>query len=137
MRQSYRATACSVGNARHAVSAFTQELGWDSEAVLAVSLAVTEACANVVVHAYRNHSDPGEMVVVAREADGGLEIQVIDHGLGLAPRIDSPGLGMGMPLMSQLSERFEVQTPFGGGTEVSMRFAPPAGPPGRRMTLAA
>lgn len=98
---------------------------------------MTEACANVVVHAYRDQQAPGEMVVVASEAEGGLEVHVIDHGMGLAPRVDSPGLGMGMPLMSQLSERFEVQTPFGGGTEVSMRFASPAGPRGQRITLAA
>ncbi|HYP48682.1 MAG TPA: ATP-binding protein [Thermoleophilaceae bacterium] len=137
MRQSYRADACSVGHARHAVHAFTEELGWDPEAVRAVCLAVTEACANVVVHAYRDQQAPGEMVVVASEAEGGLEVHVIDHGMGLAPRVDSPGLGMGMPLMSQLSERFEVQTPFGGGTEVSMRFASPAGPRGQRITLAA
>ena len=123
IRHVYRATPSAVGHARHAVSEFATEVGAHAEAVRAICLAVTEACANVAVHAYRDSVSPGEMVVAASEEDGGLSVSVVDHGLGLAPRPDSPGIGMGMPLMSQLSDRFEVQTSDGAGTEICMKFS--------------
>jgi anti-sigma regulatory factor (Ser/Thr protein kinase) len=122
MRQVYEATPGSVGHARHAVSEFATEVGAHAEAVRAICLAVTEACANVAVHAYRDRVAPGEMVVAASEADGDLSVSVVDHGLGLTPRPDSPGIGMGMPLMSQLSDKLEVQTSEGTGTSICMRF---------------
>ena len=74
------------------------------------------------------------MVVAASEADGDLSVSVVDHGLGLAPRPDSPGIGMGMPLMSQLSDKLEVQTSDGAGTEICMKFSLGARP---SLTLAA
>ncbi len=125
MRHVYSATPRSVGQARRDVSEFARASGGDAEAVGMIALAVTEACANVAVHAYRDSEAPGEMVVLASVHDGELNVSVVDRGSGLAPRFDSPGIGMGLPLMSQLSDRFEVQTCEGAGTEISMRFALP------------
>ena len=70
--------------------------------VRVVGLAVTEACANVAVHAYRDRPVPGDMVVEAVAGQDQMHVTVVDHGSGLAPRFDSPGIGMGLPLMSQL-----------------------------------
>ena len=61
-------------------------------------------------------------------------MSVVDHGLGLAHAPDSPGIGMGMPLMSQLSDKLEVQTSEGAGTEICMKFSLGARP---SLTLAA
>ena len=41
----------------------------------------------------------------------------------MRPRPDSPGLGLGLPLIAQMAASFEVHERDSGGTEVRMRFA--------------
>ena len=89
----------------------------------AIGLAVTEACSNVVVHAYREHTSPGEMTVSIEQSNDGLRVYVADDGVGIVPRLDSPGLGLGIPLISQLTDGFELRSRPEGGTELCMRFA--------------
>ena len=64
--------------------------------------------------------------------DNGLEIHVCDEGRGMMPRQDSPGLGVGLPIVAKLAERFKVEARPTGGTAVRMFFAVPATPDGRR-----
>jgi serine/threonine-protein kinase RsbW/stage II sporulation protein AB (anti-sigma F factor) len=67
----------------------------------AVALAVSEAVTNAVVHAYVDAPEPGEIEVVARRTgDDCLEILVSDAGRGMLPRPDSPGVGLGLPLVA-------------------------------------
>jgi anti-sigma regulatory factor (Ser/Thr protein kinase) len=40
----------------------------------------------------------------------------------MIPRSDSPGLGVGLPLVAKLAQRFRVETRPTGGTAVSMIF---------------
>ncbi len=47
---------------------------------------------------------------------------VRDRGRGFAPRVDSPGLGLGLPVIAALTRRLELQETPGGGTEVVMAF---------------
>ena len=47
---------------------------------------------------------------------------VRDHGSGMAPRVDSPGLGVGLPVMAAIAEALEIDTPDGSGTLVRMTF---------------
>lgn len=122
MRQVYEATPAAIGTARNAVLQFALAMGADPSRINSIAVAVGEACANVAVHAYR-HSTPGEMVVSASVVGGDLTVRVIDHGVGMTPRLDSPGIGMGLPLMLKLSDALETKTPDGGGTEVCMRFS--------------
>jgi anti-sigma regulatory factor (Ser/Thr protein kinase) len=91
----------------------------------AIALAVTEAITNAVVHAYVDAPEPGEIEVIVQRLpdEGGLEILVCDEGLGMMPRTDSPGLGLGLPLVATLAERFEIEARTGGGTRVLMAFA--------------
>jgi len=121
--ETYEATPSSVGHARHSVAELAREIGADDDAIRAISLAVTEACANVVVHAYREAGRAGDLIVTADEVHDGLMVSVLDHGLGVTPRFDSPGIGLGMPLMSQLADKLEVRSSEGAGTEVCMRFS--------------
>ena len=89
----------------------------------AVALAVSEAVTNAIVHAYVDAPEPGEIEVVAqRVGDDRLEIFVCDDGRGMLPRPDSPGVGLGLPLVATLAESFEVQARTGGGTRVRMAF---------------
>jgi anti-sigma regulatory factor (Ser/Thr protein kinase) len=91
----------------------------------AVELAVSEAVANVTVHAYRGErapaADPGRVQVSARVDGDELWIVVSDDGVGMLPRPDSPGLGLGLPLIARLSDGLEIeQRPT--GSRMVMRF---------------
>jgi anti-sigma regulatory factor (Ser/Thr protein kinase) len=95
----------------------------DDRAVLSdIALAVTEAATNVVLHAYRDRTEPGTVTIeVERDIDH-VCIYVRDEGSGLAPRVDSPGLGLGLGLIAQVADSADVRAPENGGTEVVMRF---------------
>jgi anti-sigma regulatory factor (Ser/Thr protein kinase) len=87
----------------------------------AVRLAVSEAVSNVVVHGYRE-PPPGDFTLRV-EADGDeLRVIVRDAGCGMQPRMDSPGAGLGLPLIAHVAETFSVTENPGGGTEVCMTF---------------
>ena len=115
----------SAANARHAAVALAADLGARADTCSSVALAVTEAVANVVVHAYRN-GPGGRVDVVLRGDRRRLEILVSDTGVGLAAREDSPGLGLGMGLMAELADVFEVLDGGGPtGTRVRLCFVLP------------
>ena len=118
----YRARAEEIGRIRHDVKAHAREQGARNPD--AIALAVTEAVTNAVLHAYVDEPEPGEVeVVVQRVAEDCVEILVCDDGRGMRPRTDSPGLGLGLPLVATRAENFEVQARAGGGTRVRMAFA--------------
>ena len=123
LRHRYPATAESLPPARRAVTQCAEQLGCDDSLTEAIALAVTEACSNVVVHAYRHHTRLGEMTVSLDQSDDCLRVYVADDGIGMLPRLDSPGLGLGLPLISQLTDGFELRSRSEGGTELCMRFA--------------
>ena len=77
---------------------------------------------NVVVHAYRREDRPGRVELEAEVDGDSLWVRVRDRGRGLEPRLDSPGLGLGLPLISQMSASREIISPEHGGTEIIMRF---------------
>src|SRR5947208_9758715 len=112
----------SVSEARRAVVAHACEAGATPAALAAIELAVSEAVTNAVQHAYPDPGRRGSVSVAAEVADGALVVTVADDGAGMRPRPDSPGLGLGLPLISQMTHSFEVLQPPAGGTVLSMRF---------------
>jgi serine/threonine-protein kinase RsbW len=123
LHEVYEATADAVPAARHAVTAYARRTGVADGRLTDIALAVSEACSNVVVHAYPHRAEPGRMEVTARRPDDVLEVAVSDAGRGMMPRTDSPGLGLGLPLIAEVTESFEVQASQGEGTRLVMRFA--------------
>jgi serine/threonine-protein kinase RsbW/stage II sporulation protein AB (anti-sigma F factor) len=115
------AIAENVAPVRRAVERFVRAAGVADPG--AVALAVHEAMANAVVHAYADESRPGPLVVEARRTREGVEVVVIDEGRGMTPRPDSPGMGLGLPLVATIASRFDVRTSARGGTQVTMLFA--------------
>jgi serine/threonine-protein kinase RsbW len=116
--------ADNVAPIRHAVVDLAERLGAGEDVRTDIALAVGEACANVVIHAYPP-GDVGPLIVHAEQAKGtdDFVITVIDQGQGMAPRADSPGLGLGLPLIANLADRLEIQDgPGGVGTELVMAF---------------
>jgi serine/threonine-protein kinase RsbW len=118
----FPAKADHVAPARREVVAYAREHGAADPDGIAV--AVSEAVTNAVVHAYVDAPAPGDVEVFARrDPDNGIEIHVRDDGRGMMPRRDCPGLGVGLPLVAKLAQRFRVETRPGGGTAISMYFA--------------
>ena len=87
-----------------------------------IALAITEATTNVVLHAYRDRESPARSTINAERDDDHVCLYVRDEGSGLAPRVDSPGLGLGLGLIAQVADSADVRAPETGGTEVVMRF---------------
>jgi serine/threonine-protein kinase RsbW len=110
----------NVAVARHAIGGFADVLEVPDQTLADVKLAVTEACTNVVVHAYPNAEGP--MGLRASVDDGVLRVVVVDEGRGILPRADSPGLGLGLPLIATLAESLELGTGANEETEVRMSF---------------
>ena len=92
----------SVPVARRSVCRAVRAVGVEDAVLERVQLAVTEACANVVVHAYRD-CEPGELGIEVHVGPGLLCVRVRDTGGGVTPRLDSPGLGLGLPLIGALA----------------------------------
>jgi serine/threonine-protein kinase RsbW len=123
------ARAENVAVVRHAVRRYVEQFDFDDVGVSDILLAVTEACTNCVVHAY---IETEGMVEVRAQCDGEeLYVRVRDHGGGIVPRIDSPGLGLGLPVIMALTQSMSIHDAEGGGTEVAMVFSvdsPPENP---------
>jgi anti-sigma regulatory factor (Ser/Thr protein kinase) len=122
LSRQFPARPSSVPKARGAARAWAQALGADAETLEALALAVTEAVANAAVHAYRGR-DAGAVELHLEETPDGLVVSVTDHGVGMGPRSDSPGLGLGMPLITRMADCVEVSHGAQGGTKVRMRFS--------------
>lgn len=124
-QRDFPAEAALVADARRAVTARAVELGADEEVARDIALATSEAVTNVVVHAFVGR-DPGMMRVVVEPDDDAIVVRVIDDGRGLVPRSDSPGIGLGLPTIGQLTESFDIRDGLGErGTEVRMVFRAP------------
>jgi anti-sigma regulatory factor (Ser/Thr protein kinase) len=113
-----------VGVVRQALAGMADALDFDAAVLADMKMAVSEACTNVVVHAY-DDDDAGVLEVEMTADDEGLTIIVRDHGAGLqrrTARASAPALGLGLPLIAALSDAFELRGSAGTGTEVRMTF---------------
>jgi serine/threonine-protein kinase RsbW len=126
------ARAENIAIVRHAFGAFGDACGLDEQSLSDIRLAVTEACTNVVVHAYPDGRE-GPMEVTATLSDDTLTVVVRDEGHGIGPRPDSPGLGLGLPLIASLAETVRLGRDGEKHTEVRMTFSLTE-PPGDRQT---
>ena len=121
LNESYLAVPETVPIARRALAAVAAAAGAAGERLDEIRLAVSEALTNAVVHAYRN-GEVGRLHVTAAVASDELWVLIGDDGRGLHAWNDSQGLGIGLSLISGLSDDFAILTRASGGTEVQMRF---------------
>jgi serine/threonine-protein kinase RsbW len=111
---------------RQALTGVAENLGLDAVETNDLNTAVTEACNNVVQHAYEGEEGPLEVEIYAQP--GAVEVVVRDHGVGIRPRAESgedAHAGIGLPVIHALTQRVEFRNLEGGGTEVGMQFATP------------
>ena len=121
----------SASRARRAVLDALSGVAVDKDAV---GIVVSEAVTNAVVHAYRDQTSVGRVHVSASLDEQGVEVAVDDDGLGMRPRTDSPGVGLGLPLMGDLADRVDISS-RAPGTRIAAFFTlmGPAGPHGRPL----
>ena len=120
--RSWPALPENVPVARHTVVDFLAGHAMSDPPLSDVALAVSEAVTNAVHHAYAN-GDPGEVRVVVETDPEHVRLTVEDDGRGLVPRPDSPGLGLGLPLIATVCDHFDAETIPGAGTRLCMCFS--------------
>jgi serine/threonine-protein kinase RsbW len=84
-----------------------------------VKAAVSEACNNVVVHAYEGGAGPLEVEVRLRPPE--LEVLVRDRGVGIRGE-GEPAAGIGLAVIEALTIRSELRANADRGLEVAMLF---------------
>lgn len=117
---------------RYVLDALAEALSLPAAVSEDMRLAVTEACTNVVRHAYADGA--GAIDVVMRPTNDALEIIVADGGRGIGPSADTDGPGLGLPLIAALADSLEIERSASAGSRLVMSFLR-ARPP-RRMGLA-
>jgi anti-sigma regulatory factor (Ser/Thr protein kinase) len=93
----------------------------DPELLDDLKTAISEACNNVVLHAYDN--GPGPLDMSLEITPDSFDVSVRDQGAGIQ-RV-SPAenrMGVGLAVISALANRAEFQSAPGEGTEVKMSF---------------
>jgi len=116
------AKAENVAVVRHALAGLAEQIGMDEAGLADLKTVVTEACTNVVVHAYPDGVGP--LLVEAEPDSEGLTVIVGDSGAGISPEADSDrqSLRLGLSLIAALSSNFSISGGLGRGTEVMMRL---------------
>jgi serine/threonine-protein kinase RsbW len=116
------AKAENVAVVRHALAGLAEQIGMDDAGVADLKTVVTEACMNVVVHAYPDGAGP--LLVEAEPDSDGLTVTVSDSGSGISPQADSEraSLKLGLSLIAALSSSFSISGGLHRGTEVMMRL---------------
>ena len=122
---SFPGTPDSVAEIRRTVGGVARDCGLSPERVHEVRLAVSEAASNAIVHAYGGERR-GDVTLTIRDGEdtGEFVVTIADTGGGVVPRPDSPGLGLGLPLIVALTTRMEICNDD-GVTEVLMAFECP------------
>jgi serine/threonine-protein kinase RsbW len=116
---------------RQALTGVAESIGLDPVETNDLNTAVTEACNNVVMHAYGG--DEGQMEVDVHILADAVAVVVGDRGVGIGPLQESEDgdelrTGLGLPVIQALSREVEIAEREDGGTTVRMEFpAPKAG----------
>ncbi len=116
------ADAANVGLARHAMAGLAEAAGMEPELVADLKTVVSEACMNVVVHAYPDGE--GLIGIEAVSEDDAVVIVVSDAGAGIQPRLDLDGpestFKLGFSLIAALCSSFQIAGGLGQGTTITM-----------------
>ena len=122
----------NVALVRRALTGVVDVLDLGEARLLDINAAVSEACNNVVVHAYEGAEGPMDVFLCIQPTE--LEVIVSDQGVGITPNMPEPGVevqGLGLSLIQALTDRVEFLGGTGEGTEVRMGFAFADGSEGR------
>jgi anti-sigma regulatory factor (Ser/Thr protein kinase) len=115
------AQATNVPLIRHALAGLAEALEMEPTEIADLKTVVTEACMNVVLHAY-HAEETGPLEVYAWPDEDALVVSVRDYGSGIRPLADveHTSLRLGLPLIAALTRSLEISGAEGRGTEVRM-----------------
>jgi len=125
-----RAVLENVPVATECVAAIASAAGLEDHLLYQIQLAVDEACANVVEHAYRD-LQAGDMELVCSLGDGAFTVRVRDWGHGFDPNsVEVPDVeapleernlgGLGLFLLRQMMDSVQFHCDPEGGNELVM-----------------
>jgi anti-sigma regulatory factor (Ser/Thr protein kinase) len=121
LRKSYPAQRGAMRQIRLEIAEIAASLASTEDVVDRVRLAVSEAAANVVQHAYEQCR--GEIhVTVTLPQERLLSVIVADDGDWLAQPRRASGLGLGLLLMRECADGFHIERTPSGGVGVHMSF---------------
>lgn len=110
-----------VALVRSAVAALFDAAAIDKLLLTDLKTAVSEACNNVVLHAYDDA--PGPMLVTLELRPASIDVDVRDHGRGIRQlAAGEDRMGLGLAVMTALATKAEFSSAPDGGTEVRMSF---------------
>jgi serine/threonine-protein kinase RsbW len=89
-QREFAAEPVIVGEVRRGVADFARAHGASEDAVANLSLAVSEATTNAVMHAFVG-LPPGQVSVIAEPGEGCVLVRVVDDGRGMTPARRQPG----------------------------------------------
>jgi len=128
LRLHLSAAAEEIPFARAAITRLCEHLEIGDEVTQRIRLAVTEACANCVEHAYDDAARAATYLLDARLEGRALRVLVSDSGRGIQNHQlhDRSGLGLGLHLIQELADDSDISSRPSGGTRVVMRFELPS-----------
>jgi serine/threonine-protein kinase RsbW len=118
----------NVRQARDEAASYAEALGLSSSRVEDLKTIISEACSNIVRHAYPEDAKERPMEVEMDKVDDELTVTVRDSGTGIRPPTGTrpSSLRLGFILMGSLADFLQLRTGKGRGTELLMKV--PLGP---------
>ena len=109
--------------ARDEVAIHAEGLGLSTPGVDDLKTIVSEACSNIVRHAYPEDATSRPMEVEMEKADDELTVTVRDRGTGIRPPTGArpSSLRLGFILMGSLADYLQLRTGRGRGTELLLK----------------
>ncbi len=117
----------SVPVARHAAVRWAAAVGAQGLDLDRISLAVSEAVTNAVVHAYSSEgpadgAEAPNVHITGGSRPGELTILVADRGCGIGRALASPGLGLGLAVMDESCDSLAIRSRPGRGIQLELGF---------------
>ena len=120
-----------IAVARLVVAGVGSRVGLNMDEIDDLKVAVSEACTNVIEHAFAacdTREGPAFIALRFVPRENALQVEVEDYGAGFdsdqiqAPSLSQPAVdqGLGLYLIGQLTDEVEVQSASGSGTKVIM-----------------
>ena len=114
------AVPVSVARARRLTREWSEQYDPTPTQLENIALAVTEAVANIVRHAYPL-TEPGLIHLDAHTEPGTLVFSIRDDGVGASRPSANAGLVVGLPIIVEVTDAATIN-PTRHGTELTLRF---------------
>jgi anti-sigma regulatory factor (Ser/Thr protein kinase) len=136
VRLNLASTPENVVLVRGMLSGVAEAVSIDDSDLNDIRIAVTEACNNVVLHAYDGQA--GLLDVEVSIGRSALTVVVRDHGGGISRPsevLSETSAGIGLHVIRTLTHHIQFKDVPGGGTEIRMEFATPGSAPVKSLPV--